>query len=74
VIEIDEFETNDPALRGAMKVTITLVDADGGTEVLGVHERLPPGVSIAGNRAGWESSLARLAALVEERAEAIDAE
>lgn len=49
-----------------MKVTITLVDADGGTEVLGLHEGLPPGVSIADNEAGWQSALARLAALVEE--------
>jgi hypothetical protein len=48
-----------------MKVTITLVDADGGTEVLGVHEGLPPGVSIADNEVGWQSALARLAALVE---------
>ena len=67
VVEVDEFETADPALQGEMKVTISLVDVDGGTEVLGVHEGLPPGVSIADNRAGWESSLARLAALVEER-------
>jgi uncharacterized protein YndB with AHSA1/START domain len=66
MVEVDEFETADPALRGEMKVTISLVDADGGTDVLGVHEGLPPGVSIADNEAGWQSSLARLAALVEE--------
>ncbi len=66
VVEVDEFETADPALRGEMKVTIMLVDSDGGTDVLGVHEGLPPGVSIADNELGWQSSLARLAALVEE--------
>ena len=49
-----------------MKITISLVDSDGGTEVVGVHEGLPPGVSIADNQAGWQSSLARLAALVED--------
>ncbi len=65
VVEIDEFETTDPELRGEMKVTITLADAGGGTDVVGIHEGLPPGVSIADNRAGWESALARLAALVE---------
>jgi uncharacterized protein YndB with AHSA1/START domain len=65
VVEVDEFETEDPALRGEMTVTITLTDADGGTDVLGVHEGLPPGVPIADNEAGWRSSLARLAALVE---------
>ena len=65
VVEIDEFETTDPALRGEMTITIILADADGGTEVTGLHEGLPPGVSIADNQAGWESALARLAALVE---------
>jgi uncharacterized protein YndB with AHSA1/START domain len=67
VVEVDEFETADPALRGEMRITITLVDADGGTDVLGVHEGLPPGVSIADNQVGWQSALARLAALVEAR-------
>jgi uncharacterized protein YndB with AHSA1/START domain len=65
VVEIDEFETEDRALRGEMRITITLADADGGTEVVGLHEGLPPGVSIADNELGWQSSLARLAALVE---------
>ena len=67
IVEIDEFETNDPAMRGEMRITITLTDADGGTEVTGVHEGLPPGVSRHDNVAGWESALARLAALVEAR-------
>ena len=29
VVEVDEFETADPALRGAMTITITLVDSLG---------------------------------------------
>lgn len=65
VVEVVEFETADPALRGEMTITITLTDADGGTEVLGVHDGLPPGVSTADNEVGWRSSLAKLAALVE---------
>jgi uncharacterized protein YndB with AHSA1/START domain len=65
VVEVDEFETDDPDLRGEMRVTITLTEAEGGTDVLGVHEGLPPGVPPADNEAGWRSSLARLAALVE---------
>ena len=67
VVEVDEFETDDSALRGEMTITITLSDVDGGTEVVGVHEGLPPGVSIADNELGWRLALARLAALVEER-------
>jgi uncharacterized protein YndB with AHSA1/START domain len=65
VVEVDEFETADPALRGEMTITITLADAEGGTEVVGVHEGLPRGVSVADNEAGWRIALARLAALVE---------
>ena len=44
VVEVVEFETADPALRGEMTITITLADADGGTDVLAVHDGLPPGV------------------------------
>jgi uncharacterized protein YndB with AHSA1/START domain len=65
VVEIDEFETSDPALRGEMTVTIVLADADGGTEVVGLHEGLPRGVPLADNETGWREALARLAALVE---------
>jgi hypothetical protein len=48
-----------------MTITITLADADGGTEVLAVHDGLPPGLSAADNETGWQSSLGKLAALVE---------
>jgi uncharacterized protein YndB with AHSA1/START domain len=65
VVEVVEFETTDPALRGEMKITITLADADGGTDVVAVHDGLPPGLSTADNEAGWRSSLAKLATLVE---------
>ena len=67
VVEVVEFETADPALRGEMTITISLADAQGGTEVLAVHDRLPPGLSPADNEAGWRSSLSKLAALVETR-------
>ena len=67
VVEVVEFETADPALRGEMTITTTLTDADGGTEVLAVHDGLPRGVPTADNEAGWRSSLAKLAALVEDR-------
>jgi uncharacterized protein YndB with AHSA1/START domain len=65
VVEVVEFETADPALQGEMTITITLGDADGGTDVLAVHENLPPGLSLADNETGWRMSLANLAALVE---------
>jgi len=66
VVEVVEFETTDPALRGEMTITITLADADGGgTDVVAVHDGLPRGLSPADNEVGWRSSLAKLAALVE---------
>jgi uncharacterized protein YndB with AHSA1/START domain len=67
IIEVDEFETTDPALRGEMTIIITLVDAEGGTDLVAVHDGLPPGVSTADNELGWSLALAKLAALVEAR-------
>jgi uncharacterized protein YndB with AHSA1/START domain len=65
VVEVVEFETTDPALRGEMTITYALTDADGGTDILGVHDGLPPGVSTTDNETGWRMSLGKLAALVE---------
>ena len=65
VVEVDEFETTDPALRGEITSTITLLDADGGTTVIATHDGLPAGVSAADNETGWWMALAKLAALVE---------
>jgi uncharacterized protein YndB with AHSA1/START domain len=65
IVEADEFETDDPALRGEMTVTIRLSDAPAGTELVAVHDGLPAGVSPADNELGWREALARLAALLE---------
>jgi uncharacterized protein YndB with AHSA1/START domain len=65
VVEVVAFETADPALRGEMTITMTLTDVDGGTELVAVHDGLPPGLSSADNEVGWRLSLAKLAALVE---------
>ncbi len=49
-----------------MTITITLRDADdGGTDLVAVHDGVPPGVSPADNEAGWRSALNRLAVLLE---------
>jgi len=60
-------ETDDPALRGQTTITITLADADGGTDLVAVRDGLPRGVSPADNETGWRMALAKLAALVETR-------
>jgi uncharacterized protein YndB with AHSA1/START domain len=65
VVEVMEFETSDPAMQGEVTVAITLSDARGGTDVVGVHDDLPPGVSPADNETGWRMALDKLASLVE---------
>ena len=65
VVQVVEFETDDPALRGEMTITFNLTDADGGTDLAAVHDGVPPGVAPADNETGWQSSLSKLAALVE---------
>lgn len=65
VVEVIEFESPRPAMRGEMTVTITLTDAGDGTDILAVHDRLPPGVSPADNETGWRMALDKLATLVE---------
>jgi uncharacterized protein YndB with AHSA1/START domain len=66
VVQVMEFETADPAMRGEMKVTFTLSDGDGATDVLAVHENVQPGISPADNETGWGMALDKLAALVEQ--------
>lgn len=65
VVQVVEFETDDPAMQGEMTIIYTLADADGGTLVTGSHENLPEGVSPADNELGWRMSIGKLAALVE---------
>jgi uncharacterized protein YndB with AHSA1/START domain len=65
VVEVFEFETADPGLGGEMTLTTTLSDADGGTEVLIVHDGVPDHVPPADNEAGTRMALANLARLVE---------
>jgi uncharacterized protein YndB with AHSA1/START domain len=66
VVQVMEFETGDPSLRGEMTITFTLEDDfGGGTCLTGVHENLPPAVALADNELGWSQSLGKLARLVE---------
>src|SRR5204863_9769806 len=62
VVQVVEFETTDPALQGEMTITYSLTDADGGTDILAVHDNLPPGVPATDNQTGWQMSLAKLGA------------
>jgi uncharacterized protein YndB with AHSA1/START domain len=67
VVEVSEFETTDPALRGEMTMTTRLTPTDTGTEVTIEHDGIPDAVSPADNEAGTRMALANLQALVESR-------
>lgn len=65
VVAVVEFESDDPGFAGEMRITVTLADADGGTEVTYLCENVPGGIRPEDNEAGCRSSLRKLAALVE---------
>jgi uncharacterized protein YndB with AHSA1/START domain len=65
VVETMEFETDDPALRGPMTMTTALRDADGGTEVVVLHEGIPDAIRPADNELGTRMALENLARLLE---------
>lgn len=67
VVEVVEFETADPTMRGVMTMTTTLSDVDGGTEIVMVHDGVPDAVPVADNELGTRMSLDNLARLVEDR-------
>ena len=67
VVQVMEFETTDPAMQGEMTVTYTLSEADGGTDIVAVHDGVPPGGSPKDNETGWRMSLDKLADLRESR-------
>src|SRR5262245_39550274 len=67
VVEVVEFETEDPAMQGAMRITTTLRDASGGTEIVLAFEGLPRGLAEADNETGTRMALAKLAGLLEPR-------
>ena len=64
VVEVMEFESDEPGMRGEMRVTFTLSDAEGGTLLSAAHEDLPPGLAPEDNELGWRLSLEKLARLL----------
>lgn len=65
VVEVVEFESDDPAFAGAMRMVTTLEPVAGGTRVTVSCENVPPGISEDDHREGIASSLANLAAFTE---------
>lgn len=65
IVQIFEFESDQPEFAGEMKITWSLVDVDGGTEVTSLCEDIPQGISLEDNETGSRSSLRKLAAYIE---------
>jgi uncharacterized protein YndB with AHSA1/START domain len=65
IVWVSEFESDDPGFAGEMKITFSLADADGGTEVVVLCEDIPKGVRPEDNEMGCRSTLQKLAAFLE---------
>lgn len=65
IVEVVTFESEDPAFAGEMTITVTLADADGGTEITFLCEDIPKGIRPEDNEQGCRESLQKLAALLE---------
>ena len=70
VVQRIEFETDLAEMRGEMTVTYLLSDTDdGGTELVAIHEGVPPGIPPEANELGWNMSMDKLVRLVENAAQ-----
>lgn len=65
IVELMEFESDDPAFAGEMKVTTELVPVPDGTEVIISCENVPSGIGAEDHREGIASTLKNLAGFTE---------
>ena len=65
IVEVVEFESQDSAFAGAMRMTVSLADANGGTEVTILCEDIPKGIQPEENELDCRESLQKLAVLLE---------
>lgn len=65
IVEVVEFESDDPAFAGEMKMTTTLTPVPGGTEVAFLAENVPSGIKPEDHQEGMDSSLNNLAEFIE---------
>jgi uncharacterized protein YndB with AHSA1/START domain len=67
IVEIIEFESQDPGFVGEMKMTTRFSETAEGTEITVLCEGIPAGVRLEDNEAGSEQALRKLAALIAAR-------
>jgi uncharacterized protein YndB with AHSA1/START domain len=66
VVQAVDFVSDDPAYAGTMIMTWEVTAADAGTRISIVAEDVPDGISAEDHAAGLDSSLAKLAAYLEQ--------
>lgn len=65
VVEVVEFESDDPAFAGTMRIVTMLEPVEGGTRVTVSCQDVPPGIGEDDHLKGIASSLENLAAFTE---------
>ena len=65
IVQLVEFESDDPAFAGVMRMTWSLSPVPGGTEVTFLCEDVPPGISAEDHAEGLNASLENLAEFIE---------
>lgn len=65
IAQVVEFESAKEEFAGQMRITVTLVDVEGGTDVTYRCDDIPPGVRPEDNEIGCRMALGKLAALLE---------
>ena len=60
IVEVVEFESQDPTFAGEMRMTVSLADADGGIEVTIPCEDIPKGIRPVDNELGCRKSRHKL--------------
>jgi uncharacterized protein YndB with AHSA1/START domain len=65
IVQVVEFESDQPDFAGEMKITWILTEVSQGTEVTVLMEDIPVGISLEDNEVGSSQSLRKLAAFVE---------
>lgn len=65
IVELVEFESEDPAFAGTMKITTNFLSLHGGTEVTIICENVPDGIRPEDHDKGMTSTLKNLAAFTE---------
>jgi uncharacterized protein YndB with AHSA1/START domain len=70
IVEEVRFDSDDPGFAGAMQVITLIAPAEGGAEVTLRCENVPAGITAEDHQAGIRSTLANLAAYVEQPADA----